>query len=652
MINSFLVLIWTCILISQKSLATTGSVEVDQTFSQRDLTGKILFFQDNNDDTNIDDVYSKRNSDFFADQSQIIALKEYGDSIVWSKFSIYLAQSSNMKLIIEHDYASSYFDLYHFYENGQSIYSNGMGKLNKLNPYVHRVPYEEVLLRPGLNEFYTRMKTPLLNTSIKIYSTREFLSHATYENMKICVFFGGVLVVIIYNLGTYFAYKNKENRNYLLYLIFMALFISWVQGVGGIVFGEYTIDFIVQPGLAYITLAIFFMGQFTLSFFDVEEKLGKQFHNFCVIFNYIALSGSFVLLFYNSFYITVPLVLSQIAIIVVQAILLVRKRYRPAILYLLSFFPMGLGFAFLGITSLDYNDYWHIGNDLVLGGILVETALLSMAIGDKYAQTLKNKNLEIMISKKSRDHAYEQLSKMVYPHQIRKIEQNIPLEETMPRSHGEACVISFDVIESSKIEHIKVKEFFRNVFRRCNEIMIENYDPETLTSNAFRIKEMGDGFLCAVGYPFKSPTDNPANDAIVLAYRFKNILSEEAKILERDDPVCCGIGIALDTLQGFYPEGGTKEYDIYGRALVLATRYEGLRKAILRGQKPRSIMICQKRVITSASKRLRGDFREIRLDEAGIVVRDDPAATLAYVQYLDNEAGFQYDDKSTLEIVS
>jgi hypothetical protein len=47
----------------------------------------------------------------------------------------------------------------------------------------------------------------------------------------------------------------------------------------------------------------------------------------------------------------------------------------------------------------------------------------------------------------------------------------------------------------------------------------EGYVGKNLKPNAYRVKEMGDGFLCSIGYPLQSLTDNLTNDAIELARR-------------------------------------------------------------------------------------------------------------------------------------
>ncbi len=160
---------------------------------------------------------------------------------------------------------------------------------------------------------------------------------------------------------------------------------------------------------------------------------------------------------------------------------------------------------------------------------------------------------------------------------------------------------------------------------------MENYSTETLSANAYRMKEMGDGFLCSVGYPFKIPNGiNQAAFASQLALRFIAIFDEHTKAMDYPLPIYCAIGIAGGDLEGFYPESGTREYDLYGRAVILATRYESMRKNIFVGQPDASLIIVQEEIYLSLPTELRQRFHEFDLVLNKLKVRDDPSARVLY----------------------
>lgn len=243
-----------------------------------------------------------------------------------------------------------------------------------------------------------------------------------------------------------------------------------------------------------------------------------------------------------------------------------------------------------------------------------------------------NKNLQIQ--HRSLEHSFQQLAKIVYAHQVGQIKRGMHLESTMPTLPGEACVICFDIIGSSTIQHVQVKSFMRNVFRRCNELMMEGYDGIHLKARAYRIKEMGDGFLCSVGYPFEAMSDSIVLEAYNLSRDFARAFQEEAKKLDYSRPIYFGIGIVVDTLVGFYPQSGTMEYDLYGKAIILATRYEAMRKAILNDYQQGSIFVLQERFYESLPRSVREQFTAFPLVKNGIEVRDDPGATVLYYRIL------------------
>ena len=232
-------------------------------------------------------------------------------------------------------------------------------------------------------------------------------------------------------------------------------------------------------------------------------------------------------------------------------------------------------------------------------------------------------------------HSYEQLEKVFYPHQLDMIKNGQALESTMPTNPSEACVICFDIVGSSRIRHERSKEFMRRVLLRCNQAMMESYDARDMRANAYRIKEMGDGFLCSVGYPFASATGNPTRDAVDLAMVFYGIFLEEVEKLGYGNSLHCGIGIARGSIEGFYPESGTKEYDLYGRAIVLANRYEAMRKTILQDSPPGSLLILQERVHGSLPLDMRARFQAYDLQKHSTKVRDDENATYLYYQALN-----------------
>ncbi len=226
---------------------------------------------------------------------------------------------------------------------------------------------------------------------------------------------------------------------------------------------------------------------------------------------------------------------------------------------------------------------------------------------------------------KQKKHTLEQLSRLVYPHQLKRIEKGASLPETMPIGVGDACVISFDIQGSASIGYDANHVFFKELMRSCHKAMIAYYDGENLKANAFMIKEMGDGFLCSVGYPFACEGDVYQN-AVSLAEIFIQVFDVSAKKYLQGKDVYASIGIAYGDIRGGFPKHGIQNYDLHGDVIVKATRYEAFRKLLFKekGLSDTSVIIVQEDVVSRLPKTMKQGFEEYVL--GAIRIRDDEHA--------------------------
>ena len=265
-----------------------------------------------------------------------------------------------------------------------------------------------------------------------------------------------------------------------------------------------------------------------------------------------------------------------------------------------------------------------VSRKIMFYGAAIENILMLIAIGGKIYKT-----------EKARYHSYRQLQKVFYRHQLSAMEQGKELEMTMPVGSGKACIISFDIAGSSKIKTTHMKRFFREVFSSCNNLMTEKYkessDVSHVVSNAFRIKEMGDGMLCSVGFPYKSPTNDPFMDSLKLTEAFINMFQNKVRELNFENNIYCGCGIAYGDVETFFPKSSPVEYDMYGPGIVLACRYEGMRKPVLKalGLKG-NILIIAESVFDQLAPSAQEDFHHCDLAKHNLSIRDDPKAQCLY----------------------
>jgi len=247
----------------------------------------------------------------------------------------------------------------------------------------------------------------------------------------------------------------------------------------------------------------------------------------------------------------------------------------------------------------------------------------------------------------TRQHLYNQLSKLVYPHQLERIKLGDELENTMPLKEGKAIINVFDVQRSSEIKHEKTADFFMGLFQSFLEICMEGYEHNPLRSQAFRLKETGDGFISSVGYPFL-PIDSRslADSAVATALRMFDAFNQEVERFNYSRPIKAAMGLAYNSVQGTFQSGGIRSYDLFGEALIQAAKYEELRKqpalwemfrrhAGERGLEHFNIMIVQEVVYNSLSPAYRDLFTEVDLADKGLIAND-------FQMMYDNDAKYIY----------
>lgn len=284
---------------------------------------------------------------------------------------------------------------------------------------------------------------------------------------------------------------------------------------------------------------------------------------------------------------------------------------------------------------LAFGLYWANPDFLQLNQLqIIQGFLIGTVMGWIFYEALRTRFYLKSTDANTRQHLYNQLSKLVYPHQLERIKLGDELEETMPLKEGKAIINVFDVQRSSEIKHENLATFFTNLFQVFLEICMQGYDHNPLRSQAFRLKETGDGFISSVGYPFL-PVDSRslADSAVATALDMFTAFNLEVEKFNYSRPIKASMGLAYNSVQGTFQSGGIRAYDLFGEALIQATRYEDLRKdpviweiicekAEERGLKDFNVLVVQEVIYNSLSPAYRDVFTEIDLADERLATRD------------------------------
>ena len=199
-------------------------------------------------------------------------------------------------------------------------------------------------------------------------------------------------------------------------------------------------------------------------------------------------------------------------------------------------------------------------------------------------------------------------------------------------------VLVFDVVGSTRVAHPGFRTALDICMARFFEAINQGYSAERLEATGYRIKEMGDGMICTVGFPFQTPDDKTKDSvALELAERMCAIFHKEMSRLRTPEPILCGIGLARGLVEGFFPQAGQKQYDLRGAPLTLATRYEAMRNPVYRqlGQQG-SVIFIHDDVYQKLSAQEQREFQHWDPSLPGQQIRDDDKATQAWFKFVSS----------------
>ncbi|SMF06535.1 7TM diverse intracellular signaling domain-containing protein [Pseudobacteriovorax antillogorgiicola] len=529
-------------------------------------------------------------------------------------------------------------DFYQLNDQGKVVKKSAVGDLR---PFSNReIKHHLFTFQPDpslvTSHLLLRFETnsPII-THLDMWYPEPFLSRVRMLTLSLGLCFGGMVTMAVFNFFIFLSARDRYFFYYFLYYIsatwslvgFSGLLvfidptresINWFTNYGVVIGGQVTVVFASIFAISFLNMAEsmrFWMRamQFcsALAILAIIACLATDLSPEAVEFTIV--SGS----------------LASITIIVASISASIRK-YRLAQYFTAAWLLLVIGnLSFMGTTQglIPIND---LTMNLQNIGVALEGLILSIALG--YRLNLERKKTRTEMNQKY--HYHKQLDKVFYPHQLSQMEGGLQLEETMPVNSSSACVIFFDIQDSSRLGYNINYEFFEAVMKRCHRLMISYYDPHELVANAFMIKEVGDGFLCSIGFPFKSP-GSIYDNAVLLADQFNQILYQLARTHFQDREILSSIGIAAGEIKGSFPKIGMKQYDVFGDAIIKANRYESMRRVLIQKQrlKKGSITIISDEVYKNLSADLQDDYT--KLDLHGLRIRDDEEARWLYYKYFN-----------------
>lgn len=333
----------------------------------------------------------------------------------------------------------------------------------------YRYPNFRLDLPPGEQvELLMRVQSESsMQVPLVLYTPKAFAELMRDAQFSTGLYYGIVLALLFYNFVLWIMLRDAGYFWYLLHTGAFGLVLFTLNGYGFEYFWP-TWPWLADSAVPLsICLALIGMQQFSRSFLELRDRwpAGNRIS--------LALIGLFVLLGIASFWLpysaSTPLasrmVLLGVLWIIIAAIVMLRRGYRPARLFLLawSLFLAGTAAFTLLAFGIIPRNFWT-QNGVQIGSAL-EMLLLSLALGARYA-SLRSENIRIV------QETNEQLERNV-------IERTRQLRTAMAQL-GEANVQLREFSRRDPLTGVYNRRHFRDAFQQALAVRQHQHQPLSL----------------------------------------------------------------------------------------------------------------------------------------------------------------------------
>jgi hypothetical protein len=318
----------------------------------------------------------------------------------WFHARIVNRDPSEPRWVLVQQYAlSDYIDLYVRYADGRLVHRASGDHRPFASRSIHdRHPNFQFDLPPGQPvELLVRVQSESsMQVPLALYTTTAFASVARDAQFAIGIYYGILLALFVYNLVLWLMLRDASYFWYLFHLSAFGMVLFTLNGLGF----EY-----LWPDSAWMTdksvplsicLALIGMQQFARTFLELKRRFPRGNIVSLALIGFFALLGIAAL--WLPYRVSTPIaaraVLVGVLWIAVACVVVVRRGYAPARLFMLAWAMFLLGttmFTLIAFGVLPKTFYTEYGVQI---GSATEMLLLSIALGNRYA-ALRKENARI-----------------------------------------------------------------------------------------------------------------------------------------------------------------------------------------------------------------------------------------------------------------
>ncbi|MDH5717347.1 MAG: SpoIIE family protein phosphatase [Spirochaetia bacterium] len=374
------------------------NVQLNEQNNVYDISEDISFYEDKSASLPFEQIYNDKINKFIP-MNKSYPTFGFTESNIWGKVSIQNKNSTeeNWNLVFNFTMLDE-IDLFYFNnagvvikkEQGNSRDFEKRDVNHRKNIFKLNIPYNTT------KEIFFRISSiDTIEIPVLLMTTKEILIKDRVETSLHGIYYGIILVMVIYNLYIYFLVKEKTYIHYIIFTFLFAISFFGMDGFLAQIFFLSNENNLQLIRMFTAGISGFFSALFTISFLNLKEKK-PLFYKSTVIYATACLINIVVSIFSIKTGIKMILLIMVIGPLLAFALsIALYKKYMPVRYYLWSWFVWLLGSFVYGLKIFNIYIY-NVTEHVVQIGSAVGATVLSFGLAYRMKLIQKeNEDIEI-----------------------------------------------------------------------------------------------------------------------------------------------------------------------------------------------------------------------------------------------------------------
>lgn len=396
----------------------------------------------------------------------------YSNAVYWLRFKLSNQTDDPVSHLLEIEYpVLDDIQMFIYDEKNTLIKQKTLG--DKI-PFAERdIPHRNFLIPLTVSRQQTQTWLLRIETSSSvqvpmiIWPERDFFIQDQAKIMSMGMYYGIMLIMVLYNLVVYFSVRENSYLYYVFYVASMAFFLASLQGLSFQYIWPMATQWNDSAIVIMLSGVVCFASLFTRDFLELQKTHRLLYHLFgaVVVLSFVIIIATNFIPYYILIKTLIVLSFGVIVLVTYTGVFRWIEGFSAARLFTIAWSTMLMGGAVLALNKFNFIPRNFITENAVQLGSAIEVILLSFALADRLNQE-KRERYEAQLQVLHREQEVQEAQA-----QALKIQRkaNETLEEKVQERTNELEVANkklADLSTTDALTGIRNRRYFDHVLER------------------------------------------------------------------------------------------------------------------------------------------------------------------------------------------